>query len=351
MSIDPYQNPSYKSNPFIDIVLFAGADYNYENQYKTSLQGEAAKKALQSLGQSYQEHKNNLKFKYGDYLHNVEIYLSEFNNPSLPSEVRLAVAKKVSELANQRIVKESNFSSIHRFFHKIGQLFKGHGFRTKGERGLELASKIEKIETEIFKAELRRILYEGIGDFEGQSRKVHLARIKDKINGLTDVEFREVLGDIIFMRAETNTFGKKNKLIFYENLSEEKQKIFDQELFARPNWFSHAFDIVNGFDKKEEMITFVSKSMVDKIKSNPADVLEVYKQIKMNNQNSRLKKFFEAAMEATIASYLREVPNPYGLIAYILDNIQEDTKMSILGSPSILTSDEIVKLKSNIRTD
>ena len=132
----------FKSNPVFDIVIFSGIDIKYETQLSNSnLIGDAKTRALEELSRSYKAHKSGLNLKYGQFLRTFEENIAQFNNPKIKS----AIATKLSELAKKRIeVKESQFSGIHKFFHKIGQYFKGHGFRTKGEWGIELASRIKK---------------------------------------------------------------------------------------------------------------------------------------------------------------------------------------------------------------
>jgi len=345
MSINGNQNPSFKSTPFIDAMLYAGVEY--EPQLKgTALQGEAAQKALEQLKASYERHKDTLKLKSGEYLHNVEVSLNQFKDPAIPSTARRAVALKLSTLAHKRMTKESNFSAIHKFFHKIGQLFKGHGFRTKGEWGLELASKIEKIDAEIYKIELQSIIFQGIG-LERKATENRLQAIKNKINDLSDPQFSELLDEIIFASRETSTFGKKNKLIFYENLNDDKRKIFDQKLLARGDWYQQAFDMVEGFHEKKEILQFFSPAMVDKIKADPEAVIEIFKNT--NHKNGWFNKFFEVAVEAAIASHFRESEPAYGSIADLTVLLPADVIKTIFSSSQILTPEEKTKIRSNVK--
>lgn len=332
---------NFKSHPFLDTLIFAGIDIKHENQLDgTPLKGEALKKALENLKKSYEDHKSNLNLKYGQFLKNIEGNISEFNKPEITSKVRHAVATKLLDLANRRItIKESNFSGIHKFFHKIGQLFKGHGFRTKGEWGIELASRMEKVDSEIDKSQIEKCIFHGISLDTGL-RQI-LNEMKEKINNLTETQFKQVLNDIIFKKKEKEFFGNKNKLIFYKNLNEDKRKIFDSELLSRSDWYEQAFDIIEGSDDKE----FVSKEMVSLFQNNPKKIIQIYENQK--NKNGYFEKFFNTVVEATIKDYLEK--DSFIEIANLLNRGSSIKSKKILESPLILTSEEIEKLKSNVQ--
>lgn len=337
MSVD------FKSNPIVDTIIFAGVDVEYGNQLNgIPLKGQAAQKALEHLKKSYEEYKANLNLKYGQFLKNVEGNISEFNKPETHSEVRHAVAMKLSDLANRRItIKENNFSGIHKFFHRIGQLFKGHGFRTKGEWGVELASRMEKVDSVIYKAQLEKCIFNGLS-LTDQYLQI-LYGMKEKINSLTETQFKEVLNDIIFKKKENDFFGEKNKFIFYKNLNDEKRKIFDKEHLSRSDWYEQAFDIIEGV-KDKEFKKFVSKEMVSLFQSNPKKIIQIYENQK--HKNHWFERFFNTVVEATIKDYLDN--DAFLEIGNLLGKNSSIKMEKIFKSPQILTPEEIKRLKSNV---
>lgn len=338
---------SFKSNPLLDTLIFAGIDIKYENQLNgTRLQGDAAQNALENLKNSYEEYRNNLNLKYGQFLKNVEENTSEFNKLEIPFEMRLAVAKKLSDLANRRIlVKESKFSAIYKFFHKILHLLKGHGFRTKGEWGIEIASRMEKFDFEIFKSELEKCIFRGIAlNISEKSPKQILNEMKEKINSLTETQFQQVLKNIIFNKKEEIFLIKKNKLVFYENLNQEKRKFFENELFSRSDWYEQAFNIIERADNVK-VKEFITEKMISKFQSNPHKIIQIYKNER--NKNNSFEFFFHMIVEATLKNYLEK--DSFAEINSLL-NINSGIKMKkILESPQILTSEEIKKLEDNIQ--
>jgi hypothetical protein len=264
--------------------------------------------------------------------------------------VRNAVATKLSVLANGRITaKENEFSGIHKFFHKIGQLFIGHGFRTKGEWGVELASRMEKVDSEIYKSQLKECIFHGMGlAMNEKPPQEILHEMKAKINNLTATQFKEVLNDIIFKnKEEVNPFlpllSEKKKLIFYNNLNEDNRKIFDDELLSRNDWYKQAFDIIeNSGDEKFK--GFVSKEMISRFQSDPEKIIQIYKNQKP--ENADFEKFFITVVQATIRDYLGK--DSFIEIANLLHTEPSIKAKNILESPQILTPEEIKKLTDNV---
>lgn len=339
---------NFQSNPFYDTLLFAGVSINYENnEVIRGLTGEAKDKALNQLKVSYDNYKANLNIKYGQYLNNVEKYTDKFNQPNFPSEARDAVAQKLSELANKRLLeKENHFGRVHKFFHKIGQVFKGHGYRTKAEWGLKVAAKIDQVNSNIYKAIIERCILHPMkmGLNEASPYQI-LMGMKDEINNLSEKKFKEVLNDIIFRENEGKFFGEKNKYYFYQNLNEEKRKLFDKELLSRSDWYQQTFDIIEGADK-ENVMNFVSKEMVAKVQSNPGIILEEYRQGK--NKNGYWNTFFQAIIGATIKDYLEK--ENYSAIYNLLNPISNKRELlNALLEKKMLTESEIEKIKSNIK--
>lgn len=340
---------NFKSNKLLDIAIFSGVDVNYENQAPKDLIGQAAKKALEQLKTSYNEYKEKLNLKYGQFLRNVEANLGELNKAEMPSNVRISVASKLSELANTRVTQvESKFSWIYKIFLKIGQLFRGHGFRTEGEWGFELASRMEKVESKIYKTQLNKCIFNPGYRINGAPPSEFLGGMKDKINALSEEKFKEVLNDIVFKKKENLHFGEKNKFIFYKNLSKEKKKIFDQELLSRNDWYSQACDIIEGADD-EEFPNFVSSEMVKRFQENSSQVVGAYS--KSNHNNAWLERFFYTMVESAIKDYLAQNSvEGYQKISSLLNGNWSVIKWkTIVENPKILTEEEIRKLQDNVR--
>lgn len=245
----------------------------------------AAQKALDELCYQSFENTETIKLKYGQFLRNVEASLSELTKDEMPPIDRLAVASKLSELAIERITqKESRFSWIHNLFHKIGQVFRLHGFRTKGEWGLAVAK--EMIKTHPIEMDL-------IGT---------RPEVMTHINGLPKEKFKEILTGLFFNKR-TGMFLGNDKSAFYRNLSVENQKIFKEALVARKDWYLQALDIIEDANE-EELNEFITPEMIDMFIKLPSKEKKLY-EIQANKYRvahddpykTREQRFYDALSE------------------------------------------------------
>lgn len=336
----------FKSNKIRDVLIFSGLDPDYRQQVPKNLVGQAASNALADLESSYKKYKEKLNLKYGQFLQIVEDNLPYLNNAETPSMVRNCVAIKLSVLARQYIQQEKNLSTVHKFFHKIGQLFKGHGFKTEGEWGLELASKIRSREGKVYKERLEKAIYHSFVAINETSPRSIINHMKDEINGLEDAQFKDVLADVIFKKKEA-CWGEKNKFLFYKNLSTEKRNIFEQELIARKDWYEQAFDIIEGADDKE-FAPFISSNMLKRFQANPSQIINTYKNEK--DKNGWYQRFFQTIVEKSVKEYLAENSiEGFKKIDHLLnDHWQIIDIKKIVNEPRLLTPEEIKKLRDNV---
>ena len=263
-----FMSVSFKSDPFLDAVIFSGVDVKdvYDHKYSGKMEFNETEKVAQAafanIDQSYEDHKAHLdqNLKYDQFLKNVEGSISKFKQPEISSKVRQAVATKLSIVANDHIQTEKNqLTKVEKFFHKMSQLCQGHGFRTEGEWGVELASRMKKVDFEINKSQLEKCIIQGQGYLHPHET---LDAMKEDINSLSEAEFKKVINDVIFNKKEKlSTTGDKNKLHFYNNLNDEKKEIFNKILSSRSDRSKQIDDIIEGsHDIKKERQRFESLS-------------------------------------------------------------------------------------------
>jgi len=333
----------FQSNDLTDLYLYSGVEVDYKESTSIAvheLKGEAQDKAMQELFTSYSQYKQSLHFSYGKFLGKIEANIEELNSPRNSSEQLISVAGKLEELADKRIRKENRFSGVHRFFHKIGQLFQGHGFRTKGEWGKLLANRIKEMDRKMFKSRVEQLVF-------GEIFRDKLQKGIEKINQLSKGEFKEALHSVFFRKNESISFGKKNKLIIFNNLNNQKKKIFEQELLKRRDWFSQAADIIEGADR-EQIKQFVTESMVKRFEKNSESTIGIYNRKKSDQFG--LGVLFRVIAERAIKDYL-SLDNTEGnlkLGEYINDRSGKFPADKILNEPLVLTPEEIGLIKERI---
>lgn len=336
----------FQSNPLFDVTLFSGKEIKCERQLERSpgsqkLIGKAREKALADLKQSYEKHKEGLgQLRYGQFLRLVEESLGAFKSAATPSDVRDAVAKKLSELAKERIQgNETSFSWIHKFFHKLGQLFCGHGFRTEGEYGVFLAKKMKKIEPEDFLAKLKTYTaYPVFFDLGDKSMEQVLGEMKGEINALPKNRFIDLT--LTLLRRPRELRFDHLEFAFCQNLNEEKRELFGRVICSWNEWFSRVFEIVDGIDPNRWK-EVVSKEMVRTFLLQRRELDALVK----GHPNGRVKEFFKVLFEAAVKECLDrddfatiEVLSREGLVR--LDKIEK--------SPHVLAPEDFEKLRGNI---
>lgn len=342
----------FQSNPIMEAAVFSGVDPNLEAQLPRNLTGDAAKRALNELTQSYQKYKSNLHLSYEELLVDVEGNIRKFNAVDMPAKVRQAVSTKLSSMATQRVSDvETQWSGIGRFFHKLGQVFRGHGYRTLGEWGQTLASRMKEYDRTVYTAQLKMC-------FSGSLGLGNIQRIPDdvmeKVEQFNPEEFQQLLDEVVFKGSESLVFGAKNKFEFYDKLSEGKRLVFNQALLERGDWFAQLYDIVEGSDT-EEMKTFFSKmSLADlfkKVRAAPQQFLQQHRHLAQNRDSGWLTRCFQYMVEATVRGFLQDGSTEALVqVGNLLNNYQEDIQTKkILEKPQLLTEDEIATLKRDIR--
>lgn len=195
----------------------------FEQEQRVTASNEM-KKTFENRRKIYDQYSEalNTNINYSTFLTNVDAHRFTLASDDTNFAERHAVATKLSSLAEERIkVQESNFSILYKLFHKIFQIFQGHGFRTEGEWGIEFANRIEKINLELVKEALRQ----SIRDTKNDDKEA-LSKLKLGLDSITDAQFGEVLIELMLSEPSLRKQAYK-KFAFYEMLSPEKKDIIN----------------------------------------------------------------------------------------------------------------------------
>ena len=348
---------NFESNSILDALIFSGYDVspeiNRQKLLKTDkLTGEVAQKAITELEASYVKYKQQLQLSYERLLADVDGNIRTFCHVHMPSEAREAVAVKVDSMAQERIeTLEGKWSGIHRFFHKLGQVFRGHGYRTLGEWGCTLATRMREYNTTVYVGQLKACFSTTLE--ENRLKGNITSDIINNVEKLNDAGFKRLLDEVVFSRMELLVYGAKNKFGFYEKLSDDKRHIFNEALLARRDWFKQLYDIVQGSQDKEMKAFFseaLSTALFEKIKSAPQQFLKDYKGL---GKDGWLRSCFQFVVEVTVRGYLKDgSTDAFANVANLLTRHEYSDMLpaeDILKSPKLLTAEEISKLRANVR--
>lgn len=123
-----------KINPIYNVLHYCGIHVDH-------LQTEKVAKNIPSQSKHVQDGKiAQVKYKLNEFVNDISKSLSEINSNG---EHKNIIYNKLKDRITKRQNKESQWGFIHRFFHRLGHLFRGHGFSTTAERAKIIQSKIE----------------------------------------------------------------------------------------------------------------------------------------------------------------------------------------------------------------
>jgi hypothetical protein len=331
----------FESSPILDLAIFSGCKLNINDICTKQLRErnlQVNKLAKETFENNFNRHQQELQLTYENFLSTLEKNIKIFNNPDpekCSSSNRLAVASKLSELANKAIGEEAKMNAAQKFWHRIVQFFHGYWGYTKGEWGAALATKMRDLDDKIYVDSVK------LGISHSDFQDMHPPEeIIDKIDQLPDSKFQELLNGVIFKTHENRQLVEKYKFNIYNGLK-NKQPRFDQLLLARKDWFSQAFDIIEGSSTKE-MRDFVSDAMVAKYQENIIKQPEFKLEIKPDENH---QQFCYIILAKTIKNFVKnENWEQLGKIFTSHSNVytQEFTNLGIL------TQEDVDKIKNNI---
>lgn len=293
--MNTFISPEFPRNDCLDVLLYSGFEVDLavhpalKNYTKESL---AWKAAFTSLDESYKKYKENLQktLTCNQFLQRIEKSISQLESAENRDSSRLSVvASKLKEVAKSRLSEEKKFSWIYKLFHKIGQLFKGRGFRTEGQWAEVLASRLEKRHTDLYKDQVALWLLQG-HRFEEVDRN----SLMEQVNKLSSQAFGDLLENSVFKISDSwKSLTSGNKNSFYNLLEEEKQEQFLQCLLKREDWFQQWRDMADvtlewrGDQVSHTLQIPFSEKLVDRVASNTALFLKASSILNMEVQADR----------------------------------------------------------------
>ncbi len=332
----------FRSNPYVDTLIYSGVDLNYERCTPLFLKGEAKERANEKVRKSYVRYKQSLRISYNDFYEQVKSNIHHLRDPVVPSHARLAVANKLKSLAEEQLKVHGSREKKLGFFTK----------KSKAQKGLDLAGKIETIDEDIYKSTLKYCINHGFGlKINEKSPGKTLDEVKERYNTLTEEQFNELLTDVLFHeKSDPWPFFGTIKYQFYGYLDQEKREILHQELLSHKDWFEQSLDIVMGTDPKKYANEFVSQLMIQRFIQDLDKVIDIYKK---SSANGFTKKLFQTLLECSIRHYLKQdTPEAYIQI-YLLNygtnkRVKHIELWKVLEHPIILNHEEIEQLNTNL---
>lgn len=225
-----------------------------------------------ALVTSYKAYRQNLNLKYEQFLGTAHQNIPQILK--LDKNLRSVIVSGLSERATKHIKDvESKYWKVSTFFHKVMEFFRGHGFQTQGEYGLQLAASLNN-ELKALKEKVKGSITHGLG--LGMKEKCPaqiMKELKDEINSLSDQDFISLINDVLFVNKNGDTWVSNRKFQFFQNLSQEKFELFCAELEKRKDWFEQMSDILINVphktkEERENILKIITESMLQNFLQN-----------------------------------------------------------------------------------
>jgi hypothetical protein len=122
-------------NPIKHVLLYCGIPVDQ------SLTEGNAKQVLSQKKDEQDGKIAQMKYKLNDFVDDIsDSFTTIEGNP----HYKKTINNKLKDRIIKRETKESQWGIIHRFFHRLGHLIRGHGFNTTAERAKMIQNRLEK---------------------------------------------------------------------------------------------------------------------------------------------------------------------------------------------------------------
>lgn len=266
-------NSRYHYQPLEDALICSGVDVKSD--------------AIKALESDYEKHRAEvIGINYSGFLALVEKSLPALETTKVSDDAREQIIRELSVRSRAASNNEEHFPKISQFFHKVGQLFKGHHFQTESKYGQQLAAKLISLNDQIWNQEFLDL----VGGKPTPSW-VNIDHLTKKVNNFNEEQFNEFIPIFTKVYETASEGGIKYRL--FEGLSEDKKSKIRHE-FAQKNWYYPVFKILNHRDK-ETVNGFISDEMIEKFISHPESFLWTWSYLKRRDEG--FKKFASIIIE------------------------------------------------------
>lgn len=273
----------YKCAPVMDVFIYSGVVPNLEKKFDQEnalLQKGTSvyQEAFANYQKAFEKHRVELKFDLHAFVSLVGRNISVIKEAG--SENVSVVANKLRDLADTQMKTEKTWNGLKLFFHRLGHVFKGHGFRTEGEWAKEFANKLQ---SGVAKEVLKPVKEAFMKAAQISGTKIPQQHVS-LINQMDKKAFKEVIAAYVSGQVPQ---GLQNPYSdFYRNLNQEKQQWLMEAILAQPSWPAQVVKLGIKEEFTEEttwQLVKPSPEMIKKVQGEPALLFNEYEK-KDNSQ-------------------------------------------------------------------
>jgi hypothetical protein len=321
----------FKCSPVVDVYIYAGIIPNLEERFNRENDvlnkgTPVYQEAFKNYKESFEKHQKEINFDLVSLVSLVDRNITEIKKAK-PETVR-RVAEKLKAMANDRLKIEEDWSGPHRFFHKIGQLFKGHGFKTEGAWAKERADALASGEALGGLDGIKNVFAKARTNSSSHLTEHHIAHIKQ----MKKEAFNQVIAAYV---SGTVPEGMDNPYAdLYQQLDQEKQQWLVEGILAQPSWPAQVvkLGIREFLDISDWSLVKPPPEIIKKVQDHPKQFFWDY---------NRHSDFYQLAakqlMECAVIDYI-ERRDAVGMLNFIQETGGKNGCIAILlKNPTSLT--------------
>lgn len=238
----------YKCSPVVDAFIYSGVtpdlEEKFSDEYGIKKTSPKYEEELNKYKASFQEHKSELDQKLGlvSFANLINRNFSTIVEMSKRDDLKNVVVTKLENLANDRLKEEEGFNPFHRFFHIIGQIFKGHGIGTEGEWAQKIVQKMKlngaSNQIVSVKGKVPKEMKENIQKSFQSANLISVIPVPVSnipiINTLSKEQFKDVLS--LYLSGPIPDGMHNPYKHFFLALNDEKKQWLMEEVLGDSNW-------------------------------------------------------------------------------------------------------------------
>lgn len=331
----------YKCSPAVDVFIYSGLTPNleerFDHEYGIKKNSPNYEKELNKYKASFKEHKSELdqKLELVSFANLINRNFSTILEMSKRDDLKDVVVTKLENLANDRLKKEEDFNPLHRFFHIIGQIFKGHGIRTEGQWAQKLVQKMKlggaSGQIVSVKGKVPKEIKESIQKCFQSATGISVLQVSmpnmSLINALSKEQFKEVLSLYLLGSIPEGMHNPYNRIFL--NLNDEKKQWLMEGILSDSNWPTQAVKLgiieFNGHNRPWENLK-PNSEMIRMVQTKPKAMFDAFKKERSPFYSEAAKALLEYAVKdmihrndvAGMSNFMKQTDGKSGCIAILL---------------------------------
>lgn len=331
----------YKCSQVVDVFIYSGVEPNFEerfaSEYGVNKESPAYNQALNEYKASFQEHKSELdqKLELVSFANLINRNFSIITDRGTSDDLKSAVVGKLQDLTKERQEVEETFNPFRKLLHKIGQIFRGHGFRTEGDWAQNLVQRMVMSgapgQIKNVKGGIPKQIKENIQESFQRVTSISAIPIPlshmQIVNALTKEQFKEIIS--LYLAGPIPQGIHNVYKHFFLALNDEKKQWMMDAILTSANWPTQAVKLgLSEFTDKGDAWENLrpTQEMIRKVQEQPKEMFVAFEkgqstffcQAARSLLEESVKDLIDRNDVAGMSNFMKQTEGRVGCIAELL---------------------------------